>query len=181
MKTIIEYINEAIRGISSPDLSKLKEVSVIYDDTYKAQQEWEDMIEREGDEEDAGTWEDYINMCWEDAQEAIKDMDNCTKCAIVGEAELWHGKKQIIPTEADSLMEAINDCMGRSCDNLRLTILDDYTVKCEVGHHDGLNVFNIIGLNDNGWEAFDEWAESDDDMPIDFLYDKKNRFEFKLK
>ena len=74
------------------------------------------------------------------------------------------------------LMEAINDCMGRSCDNLRLTILDDYTVKCEVGHHDGLNVFNIIGLNDNGWEAFDEWAESDDDMPIDFLYDKKNRF-----
>lgn len=179
MKTIIEYINESKLANMAPDLSKLKEFSIIYDDTYKAQQEWEEMIEREG-EEDAGTWEDYIEVCWEDAQDLIKDMDNTAKCAIVGEAELWHGKKTIIPTEADGLMEAIKECMGRSCDNLRLTLLEDYTVKCEVYHHDGCNVYNIIGLNATGEELFDEWAEGDD-LLIDFLYDENNRFEFKLK
>jgi hypothetical protein len=186
MKTIQTYISEALRvkpgntlasGKTKRKYTDMKEILVIYSNDSKAYDEWERDFEN-GDID--WSWEEFDEMAWEDAQDEIKRMDKSTLCAIVGEAEMWHGKKQIMPTEADDLMEAITDCMGRHCEQLRLTILEDHTVKCEVGHHDGLNVFNIIGLNDKGAKLFDEWAESDEDLDINFLYDKENRVKFDI-
>lgn len=180
MKTIVKYINESLKLGSHKNrpvgtFKDLKEIATIYSNDSKAYTAWETDYEN-GDTD--SSWEDFDNICWEDSQDEIHRMDKSELCAIVGEAERWHGKKQIIPTEADSLMEAITDCMGRHCEQLRLTILEDFTIKCEVGHHDGLNVFNIIGLNDKGAELFNEWAESDEDLDINFLYDPENRVKF---
>jgi hypothetical protein len=187
MKNIKEYISEALKIKSNAnivnkklletDFKSLKEILTIYSNDSAAYDAWERDFEN-GDTD--CSWEDFDDMCWEDAQDEIKRMDKSELCAIVGEAEMWHGKKQIIPTEADTLMEAIKDCMGRHCEQLRLTILKDHSIKCEVGHHDGLNVFNIIGLNDKGAELFNEWAESDDDLDINFLYDHENRVKFDI-
>ena len=182
MKNIITYINESLKLGShktrpAGTFKDLKEIATIYSNDSKAYDAWE----RDYENGDCDcSWEDFDTMCWEDAQDEIKNMDKSELCAIVGEAEKWHGKKQIIPTEADSLMDAINDCMGRHCEQLRLTILEDFTIKCEVGHHDGLNVFNIIGLNNEGAELFNEWAESDEDLDINFLYDPENRVKFDI-
>lgn len=186
MKTIQTYISEALRvksgikisvGNTKTKYTDMKELLVIYSNDSKAYDEWERDFESGHTEM---SWHDYDDMCWEDAQDEIKQMDKSTLCAIVGEPEMWHGKKQIIPTEADSLMEAIFDCIGKQSEQLRLTILEDHSIKCEVGHHDGLDQYNIIGLNSKGAELFDEWAEGDDNADLSFLYDKNNRVKFDI-
>ena len=184
MKTIINYINESLKLGSNKvrqiiPFKELNEIATIYSNDSKAYTAWETDYEN-GDTD--CSWEDFDTICWEDAQDEINRMDNSELCVIVGDVERWHGKKQIIPTETKSLMDAINECIGKYCEQLRLTILEDFTIKCEVGHHDGLNIYNIIGLNNKGAELFEEWAESDDDnSDINFIiYNTENRVKFDI-
>lgn len=187
MKTIHTYITEALRVKSGKNLTAgdtktkytdMKEILVIYSNDSKAYDEWE--RDFESGHTDL-SWDDFDDMCWDDAQDEISGMDNATTCVVIGEAQMWHGKKTIIPAEVDSLMEAVNDCCGRNNDTLRLTILEDHSIKCEVGHHDGLNVFNIIGLNEKGTDLFEKWAENGDyNADLSFLYDTRNRVKFDI-
>lgn len=77
---------------------------------------------------------------WFDLMTAFIDIEG--QVLIEGTLDLWTGKHTIQPVECDSLMEAINKCIGKDCEDLQIYREGDkYLVK--VYHHDGTNEFTI--------------------------------------
>lgn len=185
MKSFYNYLYEALRiksGMSNistkPMLSRdPKEKMVIYDN-FNERDDWETAKDEDPDFE--VSFEDFCEMNWEDAQNELKQMDRCSQCVVLGEPENWHGKKVVLPDFYDNLMEALKACMKNHTEHLRLVLLEDGSIKCTVGYR-GTSTYQLIGLNDKGYDAIEEWEEMDDEeYRMDFLYKEENRFKFNL-
>lgn len=185
MKSFYSYLSEALRiksGMSNistkPILSRdPKEKFVIYDN-FDEYNDWENA--KDEDPDFNLSFDEYSEMNWEDCQTELKQIDKCSQCVVLGEPENWHGKKVVLPNVFDSLMEALKDCMKNHTAYLRLVLLEDGSIKCTIGYR-GLSTYQLIGLNDKGCDALEEWEDLDDEeYKMEFLYKEENRFKFNL-
>lgn len=178
MKSIAQYISESLqlgKGSRKLHFEDMPEIGIIYSDAADQYKAWEADVN--DNPEEAPSWEDFIDMCWQDAQEEIEKLDKSVYLwVVVGSSGHYSGKHKIVPTSFEILKDAINTCLGRNHETLRLTVIKDNTLKCEVGHHDGVDCYNIIPLNNEGEELFTLWEENEED-DISFIYDPKNRAE----
>lgn len=93
---------------------------------------------------------DYYEWCREESDMNFEsDMENIKDheaynipVTISGYLGLWDGKHEIFPVEMDSVYDAIQRCIGRSTDILKVTY-EDGVIVVYATHHDGTNVFNI--------------------------------------
>ena len=129
------------------------------------------------DTEEAFTYEDYlawceendITPCGEDSgdfydwreEEARNNWDadlmNIEYCkeynvpvVIRGELGLWDGKHTILPERKESVIDAIERCVGGGDIHNALVEWNDGVITVEAYHHDGCNIFTISALSKKG-------------------------------
>lgn len=87
-----------------------------------------------------------INCDWEDMLANIKySQYGKTECVILGNLGLWDGRRDILPTRCNNLIEAIKKCVGE-CPYTIIKLVEGHIEVCGI-HHDGRNYFEIYLLN----------------------------------
>lgn len=73
---------------------------------------------------------------WSEIQESLDCING--PVIITGTLGLWHGIKEIIPTECDNIFNAINKCLNQDIDDIIIKYDNNkYILDCY--HHDGIN------------------------------------------
>lgn len=104
------------------------------------------------------------------------DMDNIVSCkeyqlpvVITGSLGLWWGKPEIEPVVCNSVYEAIQKCIGKDTDEVRVEWCDG-VINVEAYHHDGCNCFSIRALSKKGEKKVGSDYKPHDFKQLPYLY-----------
>ena len=133
---------------------------------YEDYVEWcEDNDIEPGDENS----QDYYEWILKNTQENFDcDLDNikthkpwAVPVVVTGTLGLWWGHPEIKPERIESVYEAIQKCIGRDGDYVKVEF-NDGKLDVQVSHHDGTNCFTIRALSKKGVQKKNgEYAERD--------------------
>lgn len=110
--------------------------------------EVETPISEEGSEEYYERFSEWEQMNWDDLMSNIKYSSSNRDCVVVGSVGLWFGRREIQAKRFDTLIDAIEACVGR-CDYIYIYKVNGH-LEINAVHHDGNNYFEIHLLNDRG-------------------------------
>ena len=140
---------------------------VLYDDTTVP--EYSEYVEHcringhEIEGENSQAYWDFASRYHENDWDDLKVNLKCSKEAnqpvlLLGTLGLWNGKRTIFPTRCENLMQAIEKCVGRGVDNMKVYV-ENGIVYVEAYHHDGTNYFEIYKLSSKGLSATSKWYD----------------------
>lgn len=125
------------------------------DYSYEDYLEWCEEMDEEPAEDESSEFYDWCQrtneLDWDDFKANMKYSAYANvPCMITGALGLWWGRPTINPVKCNSIVEAVEKCIG-SCDDAEIK-LEDGHIEVLAKHHDGTNVFEIHILSKKGIE-----------------------------
>lgn len=130
---------------------------------YDSQSEWDyndylqycDDMDIEPVEEGSHEWYEFNSeqnqRDWDDFRDNLTcSGTNNQPCMITGSSGLWDGRHEIIPVLCDTIMDAIDKCLGGNYAYEVEIILTDGHIEIHKHHHDGTNCYEIHLLSEKG-------------------------------